>query len=78
MTLYYSLLCENGQSAGSFFDNLSTEDKARYGSSGAYRCYGSLQAWLTSCLSRSYSTDTEWLEIADAFDDDIGLSLIHI
>jgi hypothetical protein len=79
MATVYSLLCEYGQSTGSYFDLLSTEEKSRYGSVGSYRCYGSLSAWITARSSATTATTTEVLEIANDFDDErtSGLTITY-
>jgi len=71
MSTVYSLLCYNGQNKGSFFDLLTSGDKARWGSPGAYRCYSSYIAWLAARGAAAQPTDTEVLEIADAFADNV-------
>jgi len=71
MAVIYSLLCYNGQNSGSFFDLLTSGDKARWGTPGNYRCYSSYPAWLAARSAAAQPTDTEVLEIADAFADNI-------
>lgn len=75
MSTVYSMLCYDGQNTGSFFDQLSTEEKARYGVAGAYRCYSSIVAWRTARSVATGDTLTEVLEIADAFNDAISSSV---
>ena len=72
MSTVYSMVCGNGQTAGSFFDLLPLGDKSRYGEPGNYRCYGGLEAWFTDRKANSSTEDTEVCEIADAFIDSLG------
>lgn len=74
MAVIYSCLCENGPAAGSYFDSLSAGEKLRYGTAGAYRCYGALSAWFAARAAATSAGDTEVLEICDAFSDNIGSS----
>ena len=69
MATVYSLVCENG-SDGSYWTNLDTAGRLRYGPAGSERVFGKLVDAITDAANTSTALDVWIIELGDAFFED--------